>query len=675
MVPGGSRDRDDANSCSAPVGAYLEVEHNIEAEPLRVRRSRDAGYTAESPVPSSVEEPIPHDSTGRSIRRETGTTDIVQARTHGTARLQGVTTDWVVFTDEGGSYRIDAVDTLSQERTKIRILVGTECIKGSCSCRHYIADLPVTLKPCRFFCECFLMGGLDPDWEYLMRGVIFGFKSIDPDCEVRYDRPNYSRVADGKAYEAMNEKLQRELDLGRITYAPSMPDCVHGMFAIPKRDSDGMRGIVDCSKPAGASVNMHTGSVATHFSYNSVDDVVSIMEPGGFIAIIDIADAYRSVANHPTDRCRQGLRWDFGEGPKLLYDNRLCMGLSSSPYIFTKVSDFITRCAVRAGCDDVVNYLDDFAIVATSWEDGVRKQSVLMAIIRRLGFDINFRKLASPSRVSRFLGIEIDTAEMVLRLPADKMSRLLDTLRVFKNKRKATRRELERLGGLLGHCAKVVKGGRSFCSRIYDAIRSMKEPFYRFRLTRDFHRDIEWWGSFVERFNGRACILGSHAPHLSVYTDASTWGMGALHGSDWCVGAFDEEDSTSLAAEVGHHRVIADEDCIGAHINVLEMLAVLVAARRWCKDWADKNLVFVTDNQVVREALNSGKSKNKLIMSFVRELFWLSCDFNFTVSAVYIPSCDNTICDALSRWSISASRARVAAADPENNLCCSHLFH
>ena len=641
VVPGGSCDHEE-------LIVYREVGHK-EAEPLGDSRSRDTSYTATSPVTSL-----------------------------GAAAVdwQDVSSEWMAVTStEAGAYRINAVDELSEDRTEITLLVEAECISGRCGCEHRIADLPVTLKPCRFFRECFLVGEIDPDWEYIMRGVIFGFKSIDPDCEACYDRPNYSRVTEGEAYEVMNAKMLKELDTGKISYAESVPECVHGMFSIPKKDSEGMRGIVDCSKPVGKSVNMHTGSVAMHFSYNSVDDVVAIMKPDDLIAIIDIADAYRSVANHPTDRCRQGLRWDFGEGPRLLYDNRLCMGLSSSPYIFNKISSFVTRCAARTGCSDVVNYLDDFAIVATSWEEGVRKQAVLMSIIRRLGFGINFKKLTSPSRVSRFLGIEIDTAQMVLRLPADKLGRLLDTLREFRGRRKASRRELERLGGLLAHCAKVVKGGRSFCSRIYDAVRAMKEPFYRFRLTRDFHRDIEWWESFVERFNGRACILAGHAPHLSVYTDASTWGMGALHGADWCVGAFNEDDSRDLAATVGHHRVTADVDCIGAHINVLEMLTVVVAARRWSRDWSDKNVVFVMDNQVVREALNNGKSKNKLIMSFVRELFWLSCDLNFSISSVYIPSCKNVICDALSRWSVPASRARVAAADPERKLCCSHLFY
>ena len=95
--------------------------------------------------------------------------------------------------------------------------------------------------------------------------------------------------------------------------------------------------IVDCSRPVGESVNGCTDAVAVKFSYNSVDNVAEQMERGDFMATIDIKDAYRAVSIHPRDRERQGLQWEFSKGKRtFMKDNRLCMGLSSSPYIFSK---------------------------------------------------------------------------------------------------------------------------------------------------------------------------------------------------------------------------------------------------------------------------------------------------------------------------------------------------
>ena len=61
-------------------------------------------------------------------------------------------------------------------------------------------------------------------------------------------------------------------------------------------------------------------------------------------------------------------------------------GLSSSPYTFSKVSEFVMSCMVREGYIECINYLDDFCVVA-SMEEGYRDvQWVLVRILDRLGF-------------------------------------------------------------------------------------------------------------------------------------------------------------------------------------------------------------------------------------------------------------------------------------------------
>ena len=49
------------------------------------------------------------------------------------------------------------------------------------------------------------------------------------------------------------------------------------------------------------------------------------------------------------DGIRQGLKWKFARDDSYTYfeDNRLCMGLSSISYIFSKFSDFVVRCLQR----------------------------------------------------------------------------------------------------------------------------------------------------------------------------------------------------------------------------------------------------------------------------------------------------------------------------------------
>ena len=158
------------------------------------------------------------------------------------------------------------------------------------------------------------------------------------------------------------------------------------------------------------------------------------------------------------------------------------------------------RCTLREGVPRVVNYLDDFCLVSTDRMMGCRDQEVVIAILRQIGFFVSFGKLVSTSTTACFLGIIIDTIKLEMRLPEDKFIRLATILDEVKGRRKFTRKELERIGGLLAHCSKVVKGCRTFCRCIYDAINSVKEPHFKVRLSSGFRDDIKWWCGFAALF-------------------------------------------------------------------------------------------------------------------------------------------------------------------------------
>ena len=67
----------------------------------------------------------------------------------------------------------------------------------------------------------------------------------------------------------------------------------------------GGRCVIDCSRPKGSSINNHTEEVSIKFKYNSVDNLVDFLEIGDFMSTIDLKDAYRALAIHPSDRPKQ----------------------------------------------------------------------------------------------------------------------------------------------------------------------------------------------------------------------------------------------------------------------------------------------------------------------------------------------------------------------------------
>ena len=579
----------------------------------------------------------------------------------------------------GPVYTITATDDVHFSQTAVDFNVYNTCLVGSCDCTHYIGGARSQLLPCRMFAECFCRGDRDEDWAYLMYAVIFGINVIDKKCDSEYRCVNYSSATEGEGHKFMTKRLKHEIEYGVVSVVDHPPICIHALGTTPKAGGVGLRAIVDCSSPANICVNEFTEESAVKFSYNSVDTVTDILQDLDYISTLDISDAYRAIATHPSSRLRQGLQWEFAPGEvTYMVDNRLSMGLSSSPYAFSKVSDFAVRCMVREGYTGIINYLDDFAIVAHTYDKCAEAQLALLKILRRIGFYISYKKLISPKQISRFLGIEIDTIEMKLRLPKDKMVKLHSTIQEFVGQEKARKDDLDRLAGLLSHCAKVVRGGRVFTRRIYDLCASVSKPFYKVRLSAAFQKDLQWWLEFADFFNGECEFFRTNRATLATYSDSSTGsGFGAIHNNDGLAGGWFEDDKKIMKKWLGHHYCDTEELCYKKngdpeHINVLEMWPVLQAANRWGHLWGGADVCMVTDNTQVRGALLKGRSKNAITMEWLRRIFWLSVVHNFNIVSIYIPSEENNVCDALSRLVDPRSIERLKEADPHHLMCCSY---
>ena len=566
-----------------------------------------------------------------------------------------------------------AKDLLNPDKiTIVEIDVFKSCVWGACDCVYMLDGVRVQLKPCRVFAECYCRGDVDPDWDYILRGAFFGFKVIDDSCISEYVIQNYSSI--DKVAGSMSKKLTMELAEQMISKVNSPCSCVHPFGAVPKGDVD-FRAIVDCSNPDSFSVNSFTQDCKIPFHYRSLQDVTDLLQENDFLSTVDISNAYRAVHIHPTCRNRQGLSWDFGEGLIYLRDNRLCMGLSSSPFVFSKISDFIVRCLVREGFSECINYLDDFCLIGRTKEMCREMQWTLINILRRVGFYVSYKKVVAPKQMVRFLGIIVDSVKMTLSLPLDKIQKLKSQLNFFKNKRKASRLELEKLAGILAHACKVVHGGRTFSRRVYDLITSVGKDSFKIRLNEDFRLDLNWWLKFVEKFNGYTTIIGLGGAVISVYSDASRSGFGATCRHDWLAGTFGLDKQIAWSSWLGHHFSSASEPgCRTENINVLELWPILQAVRKWGSTWSNQRVIFVTDNTQVMAALNSGRSKNKFTMSWLRIIFWESINLNFEIQSVYINTKVNVVCDSLSRLDDYKNVARIRDVDVNKYMCCHAVF-
>ena len=471
----------------------------------------------------------------------------------------------------------------------------------------------------------------DPDKEFLLDGITHGFRIVDEGAILEESFSKNYLSATHLHFGPTNKQILKEIENGHYICSDIKPTIVSAIGAIPKRDSPDIRIIHDCSRPPGKSVNSH--ATLRKEKFQTIDEAVKLIKPGYFMAKVDLKNAYRSVRIHPSNYEATGLSWKFKSEnyERFLYDSRLPFGARKSPSIFHRITQAVRREMKRRGFDLIITYLDDFLIIGPSFETCKQALDELIKLLRDLGFQINWSKVSDPATRVVFLGIAIDSMNGTLELPKDKVVDLKECLTKFVGKVRASKLQLQVLAGKLNWACQAVRGGRSFLRRILDDLRYLQQGKHKRKLSKDFQCDIHWWLTFLDTFNGTVLFM-SPSP-LDLFVDASTGGSGVAFGRDWLFTHWwsDWPEAAKL------------------HINHKETLSILLAARRWGPIWSNSVVTVYTDNTTAKAAINKATSSNKMVMTAIRELFWLSVTYNFQLVAVYVPGKLNTLADAISR--------------------------
>ena len=93
--------------------------------------------------------------------------------------------------------------------------------------------------------------------------------------------------------------------------------------------------------------------------------------------------------------------------------------------------------------------------------------SMFKLVCDRIGMPVSRDKSEELTQIIEFLGLTIDTIQMVVRTPKDNMQDITLILIMIIWNRKVTAAELESLAGKLNFIAKEVLAGRSFTKRVY----------------------------------------------------------------------------------------------------------------------------------------------------------------------------------------------------------------
>ena len=157
------------------------------------------------------------------------------------------------------------------------------------------------------------------------------------------------------------------------------------------------------------------------------------------------------VPVHPDDQYLLGVHWE-----SFLYvDKVLPFGLRSAPKIFSAVADALQWILHYKGIQRGLHCLDDFILVASGQQTAEFQKNTLVTVFSRMGVPLEEFKLEGPSTCLTFLGIEVGTVALQLRLPREKLRKLKYQLKRAICRRSVPKENLESLTGLLQFATKV----------------------------------------------------------------------------------------------------------------------------------------------------------------------------------------------------------------------------
>ena len=395
----------------------------------------------------------------------------------------------------------------------------------------------------------------------------------------------------------VTKKLAQELELNRIAGPFQVkPEglLLSPLAAIPKREPGEFRLIHDLSYPRESSINSHIPRECSRVSYETLDDCLKIISQLGKSALIskgDIKNAFRILPVSKFDYRLLGFHWAGG----FFFDKCLAMGASSSCKSFEELSTSIQWILKdKFNVPFVSHIIDDFIFLSEK-DSNVCKNSLqaFIALADSIGLPLNLNKTVQPTTCAELHGILVNTEEMVMSLPPEKVEKGLKLIDTLFSQKKAKIEQIQQIIGFLNFCCKVIPIGRPFLRRLIDLLRGNKPKWFQIRLTKSVKEDLKVWREFLQVYNSKTIIspqIWCAEEHYAIHSDASKYAYAAVYGNKWLIGCFPPK-------------------WFNINIAIKEFVPAFLALQLWQNEFENSNVIFYIDNSSVVWNLNDLTSK------------------------------------------------------------------
>ncbi len=284
----------------------------------------------------------------------------------------------------------------------------------------------------------------------------------------------------------------------------------------------------------------------------------------------------------------------------------------------------------------ILNYLDDWLILAQSRALLCEHRDMVLSHLSRLGLQVNREKSKlSPTQRISFLGMELDSVNLTARLSEERAQSMLRCLESLQRKRAVPLKHFQRLLGHMASSAAITPLGllhmRPLQRWLHDRVPrwAWRHGTYRVSLTPSCRRTFSPWSDLA--FLRAGVPLEQVSRHVVVSTDASATGWGAMCNGHAAAGLWTGPQ-------------------LQWHINCLELLAVWLALRRFRTLLHEKHILVRSDNTATVVYINhQGGLRSRRMSQLARHLLLWSQKHLRSLRAVHVPGELNCAADELSR--------------------------
>ena len=421
----------------------------------------------------------------------------------------------------------------------------------------------------------------------------------------------------------VEEEVKNLLSKGAIQVASDHTrGYVSNIFIVPKKGG-GARPVINL-KGLNGSTAYH------HFKMEDLSLLKNMLSLGDWMGKLDLKDAYFTIPIH-RDHWRylrfrlKGSMYEF---------TCLPFGLSQSPRVFTKVLKPVIAFLRRQGIR-ILTYLDD-SLVLSRTQDGLSQSMKRVEdLLQSLGFLINYKKSQFvPVQELEFLGVTIDSRNMTLKVPEDKLINILEVINTLLRKTSVSIRDLAQIIGKLQSCKLAVLAAplhyRALQRQKIRELAVLKDYSAKIILDQESRTDLNWWLVHFRVVN--PCPIRMSQPSMIIESDAaSTVGWGAQTGNQTIQGLWSNEEKT-------------------LHINFLELKAAFLALQAFTVNQRDCTVLLRMDNTTAVAYVNNlGGTHSRSLCSLSLQVWEWALTRNIILKAEYLPGHLNCRADALSR--------------------------